>query len=703
MFKLDLGKFKKIATDKHSTTMRHEDGHTMRIAHSALSPKLKSHLENIPMHKEPHMAEGGQASRDDSGVLDPYGINAKIKSTFGLEHEREAPKPQQPRKMAEGGQAKGPAFDKEGAKDFEKGVNKPTGEVLKEGWQNMKEQLGFSQPSPTPKPKPKYAEGGEQPDPIAPQPNASQMPTQDLDPSAPAQAAPAPIEAPMPPQQEQQPQIAQDPALAEKRVAYNQHILGTTPGPGNPNTMPNATFGSNGEPPKDFNPSIWRTVEDQYTAKQAVQQHGATENYNKTVQDNQVRAQAGLAPLPLPPAPASTAQTGLGLRSVDQLAMSEAPKPQQPQQPQDPYGVQAYGDAYMRGLNEQKAGLSQEAKATAELGKQQAAMLQAQVERQQQAQIQYQTHFDELDKERKAFQNDINNSHIDPNRYLGSRSTPTKILNAIGLILGGMGAGVLHQENPAMKFINDQITRDIDAQRMEIGKKENLLGANMKQFGNLRDATDMTRLMSMDMVSNQMKMAAAKAQDPMAKARLLQEVGKLDQAAAPILSQMAMRKTLVQGLKSGNMQPEKMIGMIVPAKDQTKAREELTMVKSYQNAVGDVNRAFDEMRKIGGIGGNLPFSASKARADSIKAQIVGTLRANMKGQGALSDQEIKDAVTPLLPVASDTASQLDEKYKRLSTMLSNKIAGGTPILTQYDINPLGGGAGSGVHFTPNKR
>lgn len=51
---IDLSKFKKVASDKHTTTMRHDDGHELKVVHSVLSPKLRKGIERLPM------AEGGE-------------------------------------------------------------------------------------------------------------------------------------------------------------------------------------------------------------------------------------------------------------------------------------------------------------------------------------------------------------------------------------------------------------------------------------------------------------------------------------------------------------------------------------------------------------------------------------------------------------------------------------------------------------------
>lgn len=61
-FPLDLSKFKKISADKSFTTLRHKDGHEIKIAHNAVNPKMRSQLQALPAM----MAEGGDVESKDN-------------------------------------------------------------------------------------------------------------------------------------------------------------------------------------------------------------------------------------------------------------------------------------------------------------------------------------------------------------------------------------------------------------------------------------------------------------------------------------------------------------------------------------------------------------------------------------------------------------------------------------------------------------
>lgn len=59
---MDLSRFKKIASDGKVSTLRHSRGHEVKIAHSGLSPKMREHIDGMPVH----LAEGG-----DPAAIDP--------------------------------------------------------------------------------------------------------------------------------------------------------------------------------------------------------------------------------------------------------------------------------------------------------------------------------------------------------------------------------------------------------------------------------------------------------------------------------------------------------------------------------------------------------------------------------------------------------------------------------------------------------
>lgn len=78
---LDLSRFKKVSSDKKTTTLRHAKGHEIRVAHSGLTPKMREHLERLPM------AEGGEVEKLDEGE----GAEPTPEDTAAMEGQEPAP------------------------------------------------------------------------------------------------------------------------------------------------------------------------------------------------------------------------------------------------------------------------------------------------------------------------------------------------------------------------------------------------------------------------------------------------------------------------------------------------------------------------------------------------------------------------------------------------------------------------------------
>ncbi len=205
------------------------------------------------------------------------------------------------------------------------------------------------------------------------------------------------------------------------------------------------------------------------------------------------------------------------------------------------------GHAYQQELS----GINQEAKAQGDLGQQQADILKKQVVDEEAIKLQMQQNLQASNDEFKNFMSDYKEGHIDPKRYLNSMGTGAKISTAIGLILGGFGSGLTHTENQAAKFLNDSIDRDVEAQKAELGKKQNLLSANMQHFNNINDAIKMTQLQQSAIVADKLRQAAATAATPMAKSAALKAAGDVEAKRAPeylnFTTRQALMKTMAQG------------------------------------------------------------------------------------------------------------------------------------------------------------
>jgi hypothetical protein len=343
-----------------------------------------------------------------------------------------------------------------------------------------------------------------------------------------------------------------------------------------------------------------------------------------------------------------------GLSGIDPDAQQQAPQQQrapasdqppppqdQPPEDQDPYGIEAQNKTMMGGFNQQEAGNTAEAKATGQLGANQAQIYHQNAQNQQDLMDTYADHVAGLTQEYNDFRDDIKNSQIDPKHYMNNMSTFDTIRTGIGIILGGAGGG----ENQVLKMVQGRIEQDIDAQKANLGKKESLLSANMRQFGNLRDATDMTRLMMNGAAANEINEQASKSASPLAAAKAQQLNGLIEQQKGPIIGQMAMRKTLMSQLaqKNGNSQQDPsqrirllaMTGIIPPAKE-AEYQTQLKQAQDAQSLKDNTLAAYDKIAQ-------LQTLSSRAGSPVQSSQQIAGL------QGAALDKLTKDTsgrVTP---------------------------------------------------------
>lgn len=310
------------------------------------------------------------------------------------------------------------------------------------------------------------------------------------------------------------------------------------------------------------------------------------------------------------------------------------------------------------GLAMQKAGIAQEAKALGAQGAAEAKVLEANAELQRKALLDFQDQTKALNAERQAFLHDYQNKHIDPNHYLKSMGTGQRIATAIGLILGGMGAGPGKESGPD-RFLKQQIENDIEAQKASLGKSQNLLSANLQQFGNLKEATAMTRIMQNDIVADQLKIAAAKTQDPLAKARALAAIGKIETENAEKLQKLALSKAVTGMMGAAQQDPSKAPAVIdalqqFDPKQAEDLRGRLVPGMGFANTPKDA----DHMKEVSGAANNTITSINalldlakkpgasisvedRQKAETISTLLVGALNKQVTGGGPMSEQEQK--------------------------------------------------------------
>lgn len=348
-------------------------------------------------------------------------------------------------------------------------------------------------------------------------------------------------------------------------------------------------------------------------------------------------------------------------------APSDAPKA--PEQVPNPGALEGY--------QSQVAGINAASKAEADMANAKAQALTTDISAQQQVYNNYQSAHDATNKELQAVRTDIANSHIDPNHYMGSMDTLGRISTAIGLALGGVGARGGH--NQVLDFVNNQIDRDIQAQKAELGKKENIYSGILEQSKNEQQATNMTRLVMNDLTLAKLQKAEATAQNPLVKARAQQAIGVLQQQMGPLIQQQAMYKMINQPSSSNgqsaltDQDPATFVpfAMGTPEMKQ-KALEEINKIKEAKSLqTGLEQSAKDLQSKL--LGGT--FSPND-RASALSS-FAGPFAKMMEGRFNLEESKLQ--MDALLPARTDSKQTLKNKEQRREQIFKGPLGNNSNI------------------------
>lgn len=559
--KLDLKQFKHIKSDKNSTTLQHQDGHQLTIAHAPLGKESREQLSALskvatdaqtPANKDEArhkgmMAEGGETKKvspQPSPSPSPSAWdNIKSNLTTGKSKENKA--------WAEGGEIPpGPDADHPDAGN---------GDIFADVQKSMGLAKGGEICHACGGPIHKMAEGGP-----TDTYDFSQRPIVDTDIGSMPQPSPEEIQESKQKQARQvyAQQLARNYGQAEATMNGTDQV--------NPAIPPEKLPGPNGEPPQDIDANASMQAKVALEQKQADDaKHKAAaeqQNYIKTQQANEGAAMMGFPQKPLLGGPATDSRAAM------------APEPSKPSLPfpqaSPSDSMQGPEAGIAAGFNTQIQGLQGQAKAMGALGEQQAAVHQERIKSQQQAMETFQHSYQELEKERQAHMQDIRDGFVNPDNYWkGDPKTGagghSKIMAGIGMILAGFNP--TSSPNAAVNFLQHQMDQNIDAQKANLGARQNLLSANLRQFGNLKDATDMTRIMQNDVVTHMLEANAAKAQggpNGLAANAAKQAIGPIMRESAQLQFQMGLRHSMMKlssgqaGDPSNTAAAEQMVNML---------------------------------------------------------------------------------------------------------------------------------------------
>lgn len=279
---------------------------------------------------------------------------------------------------------------------------------------------------------------------------------------------------------------------------------------------------------------------------------------------------------------------------------------------------------------------------------------------------------------------------IDPNRYLGKMDTGGRVLTAIGLILGGMGAGLTGGPNQALQYLQTQIDRDIEAQRLGVEKKRSLYTANLQMLKDEDAAAEMTRAQMLEMAKLKLNQAALQSADKAAIARSQVAIGALTAAQEGPLSRLAQSQVMSQ-MAAQPMQNPAVVRTYIEMLPKQQQKDATREYDRYSDIVNINETIIPEMERIANLG-----IAGKALSFKERADIENLNKKLLTVSGKLASspdfklrfsKQLADLLTRPYQISPYSLKVTDlEKLKNLKKALSDAQNKSSKILKGYKIN-----------------
>lgn len=131
----------------------------------------------------------------------------------------------------------------------------------------------------------------------------------------------------------------------------------------------------------------------------------------------------------------------------------------------------------------------------------------------------YEARWSELEAQRKAIQESLRTTEVDPQRWWNSQSMGQQMWNAVGMIIGGIGAGISRTPNQMFETISRLSQQDLEAQRMEIGKKQNMLTLLLQEGNELGQANQILHTANLEWAASEIEKSALQDKVPQLQAQ----------------------------------------------------------------------------------------------------------------------------------------------------------------------------------------
>lgn len=226
--------------------------------------------------------------------------------------------------------------------------------------------------------------------------------------------------------------------------------------------------------------------------------------------------------------------------------MGDVPDPAAAQE--DPLGLGKLKDDYTQSMGEAEVSMRNQGQdKAAELMAQEPAMAK-QAKQMEASRVQGQQELAKNSNEYSEFVKAVQAEHINPEHYMETRGSRKAILQGIGAFISGAGMSMHNMSgtNPVLDMIKMHITNDIAAQEANLGTKKSLLEANLRQFGNIKAAREMTQAQILGATAAQMQSLGSKSNQDLVKDQANQGAALLHAEAQQKIQGLTQQQLLMK-------------------------------------------------------------------------------------------------------------------------------------------------------------
>jgi hypothetical protein len=381
-------------------------------------------------------------------------------------------------------------------------------------------------------------------------------------------------------------------------------------------------------------------------------------------------------------APATTGLPGYLSQTQDFMKTS---------QQQTPGGIQGGGITdYTKAFDQMQQGTLMQAQASAEAAKQQAQVYDQQMQELQKTEAARKAQADAVMTDINKIQNDVMTQKIDPTRVWSNMSTGNRVLAGISIFLGGVAGGMQGKENSALAIIQDAVNKDIDSQKADIGKKQNMLSLNMAKYNNINDAAAATKAQLLSITQAQINQSAAKMGSKQALAAAQVANAQIDLQKAQLINQISTSQAAVQKMAAPQGMsfedtltlPKDILTVPLPNGKYTvvRSKEDQTVIKDTYQDYAKAKPLLNRVQQFMKDGVTYAGTDRASVEESLKAQMM-LMTKNAEKLGQITESDMK-LINGLIPqpgsyFQENNKKKLEQLNIKLDDMLNAAYAGRT--------------------------